>query len=288
MSESVVADFIGRFHGPETAGREPVSGRVILSKKRLVLAGKSGKTTIPLSGVFDISVGEVPPDLREFFSDTVTVAYRHQGSRGVAVIEGDSDEMDRFVTVLFKALLHGTTAICRHPARLGGRVVDSEPAPAQVRLKSGSVEFTGATDFTVDLERVIDFEQSRGELAGKTRPVLRFVHMPDGQSMTSVVAVEDEREMNVLGRYIRMEYQDVMEEVREIDPNSDEIEALVSLYSAGENAHLKDIVNVEASQLTMILNSLADAGLIVDTGEATKLTPKGRVVVTQRLEQVNA
>jgi len=288
MSESVVADFIGRFHTPELGGGEPVSGRVLLSKKRLVLAAESGKTTVPLSAVFDVSVGEVPPDLSEFFNDTVTVAYRDGDRRGVAVIEGDGDQMEQFVTVLFKALLHDTTAICRHPARVGGRVTDSEPAPASVRLRPGAVEFVGAAEFTVDLETVVEFEQERRELAGRSRPALRFRHMPDGQSLTSLVAVEDEREMNVLGRYIRLEYQEIMGEVQEMDPTSEEIEALVSLYSAGEDAHLKDLVNVEASQMTMILNSLSDAGLIVDAGDATKLTPKGRVIVTQRLEQVNA
>lgn len=287
MSESVVADFFARFHTPDVPGGEPVKGRVLLSQERLVLAADFGKTTIPLSAVFDVSVGEVPQEMTEFFSDTVTIAFRRGGERQVAVVEGEGDDVDRFSTVLFKVLVQDTQVTVRHPARRGGRVVDADPAPAKVRLEEGAVEFVGPDSFRVDLETVMEFRKEKRDLAGETRPVLRFRHMPDGESLTSLVGVDNGRELNILGRYIRLEYEEVMAEVRDLDPTSEEMEALVSLYSAGEDAHLKDLVNVEASQMTMILNSLSDAGLVVDAGDATKLTPKGRVVVTQRLEQVN-
>lgn len=286
MSESVVADFLARFHTPDVPGGEPTTGRVLLSQQRLVLAAEFGKTTIPLSAVFDVSVGEVPPELSEFFSDTVTVAYSRDDARRVAVVEGD--DVDRFTTVLFKVLVQDTTVTCRHPVRRGGRVTDADPAPATVRLEPGAVEFAGPAGFRVDLETVTEFRKENRELAGQQRPVLRFRHMPNGESLTSLVGVDSGRDLNVLGRYIRLEYEEVMAEVRDLDPTAEEMEALVSLYSAGDAVHLGELVNVEASQLTMILNSLSQAGLVVDADDATKLTPKGRVVVSQRLEQVNA
>lgn len=286
MSQSVVADFFASFYTPDVPGGKPVSGRVLLSRDQLVLAGEFGKTTVPVASVFDVSVGEVPQELQEFFSDTVTVAYRRNGQRRVAVVEGD--DVETFTTVLFKVLVNGTTATCVHPARRGGRVTGATPAPAKVELEPGAVRFEGPTSFRVRLETVTEFHKEKRDVGGETRPVLRFRHMPDGESLTTLVAVESGRELNVLGRYIRLEYEEVIAEVRELDPTSEEMEALVSLYSAGENARLADLLDVEASRLTMILNSLADAGLVVDAGDATKLTPKGQVVVTQRLGQVNA
>ena len=60
MSESVVADFVGTFNSEASVRQEPVKGRILLSERRLVLAADEGKVTIPLSSIFDVSVGTVP------------------------------------------------------------------------------------------------------------------------------------------------------------------------------------------------------------------------------------
>lgn len=289
MSESVVADFVGRFHTPEVDAAEPVRGRVLLSQRRLVLAGGEGKTTIPLSAVFDVVTGTVPPKLQEFFSDTVTVAYRDGGGKRLAVVEAESEAMSRFRSVLFKALLRDVTVLVRHPARVGGRVTDATPRKARIKLAPGSLRFVGCPEpFEVDLSAVTHVERDRRTMGGRTRPVISFRHMPDGRALTSEVAVEDAAKLNVLGRYIRQEYASVMEALNDIEPSDEELEALITLYSAGDGVHLGDLINVDAAQLTMVLNSLAEDGLVVDGADATRLTPRGQALVSRRLEQVNA
>jgi len=288
MGESAVADFIGRFHVSTLATDEPVSGRVVLSQRRLVLAAEDGKTTVPLSAVFDVAVGSVPPELQEFFNDTVTVAYDRGGGREVAVIEGNGENVDRFRTVLFKALLHRTTVLVQHPARVGGRVVSSNAERARVKLSQGSLRFVQCSDpFEVDLSMVTHVERDERTLGGQTVPVISFKHVVDGQTTTSFVGVNDSRELNILGRYIRLEYQSVMEELSDVNPTTEEMESLVAIYSAGEGVHLSDLTNVSPAQLTMVLNSLAEDGLVVDGEDATRLTPKGQALVSRRLEQVN-
>lgn len=288
MSESVVADFLGRFHTPEVDTPHPVSGRVLLSQRRLVLAGSGEKTTVPLSTVFDVVVGTVPAKLQEFFNDTVTVAYRDGRGKQLAVVEAESETMERFRSVLFKALLRDVTVTVRNPARVGGRVTDAEPEEARVKLAAGKLGFVGcSTPFQVDLSAVIHVERDERAMGDQVRPVISFRHMPDGRAVTSDVAIEDGAKRNVLGRYIRLEYKSVVEALDEIEPTDEELEALVTLYSAGAGVHLGDLINVEASQLTMVLNSLAEDGLIVDGAGETKLTPRGHALVSRRLEQVN-
>lgn len=93
-----MADFVGQAVTPKTDSEEPVSGRVLLSRRRLVIATGDDRTTVPLASVFDVAIISVPGDLRAFFSDSVTVAYEHGAARATALIEGDPEDLDRFIT----------------------------------------------------------------------------------------------------------------------------------------------------------------------------------------------
>ncbi len=289
MEESVVADFVGRLYTPDIGGDEPVRGRILLSQRRLVLATNDSRTTVPLSSVFDVVVGTVPGDLRSFFSDSVTLAYDQNGTRHTALIEGEPDAMDRFVPVLFKALLHDVTVTVRHPAKVGGRVTDASDHKAKLSLSAGQIRFVGCPDpFSVDLSTVIDYEHTERTIGGSKHPALVFRHVPDAQTLTSITTVPDSRTLNVLGRYIKLEYAEVREEVETLDPTDDELEILVSIYSAGGEASVADVVTGDATRTSMILDSLREDGLVADAETGTTLTRKGRIVVTRYLESVNA
>lgn len=289
MEESVVADFVGRIHTPDIGSGEPVTGRVLLSQRRLVLAANDVKTTIPLSSVFDVAVGTVPNDLKSFFSDTVTIAYTDGNARRTAVVEGESDEMDRFISVFFKALLRNVTVTVRHPAKVGGRVTDASDQTASIQLSPGTIGFIDCPEpFTVDLSTVTDYKRTDRTIGGTTRPALVFRHVPETQAVTSIATVPNERTLNVLGRYIKLEYGEVMEEVEELDPTEEQLEIIVSIYSAGGEASMSDIVTGEAARTSLVLDSLREMGLVVDGDTGTALTRKGQMVANSYLESVNS
>jgi len=124
MSESAIADFVTSFIPDTATHAEPVRGRVVMSKRRIVLATEDAQRDHPLAGVFDVQHDTAPRDLAEFFEDTVTVAYERGGEKHVAVIEGAGDTVDKFVTLVFKGLLNGSAVYAKHPARRGGRVTE--------------------------------------------------------------------------------------------------------------------------------------------------------------------
>ncbi|WP_436906797.1 CheF family chemotaxis protein [Halosimplex marinum] len=288
MSESVIADFVATFNSEASARAEPVKGRILLSEKRLVLAGDEGKVTIPLSAVFDVAVGHVPDDLGDFFDSTVTVAFEKGGNRMVAAVEADDDKIEKFTTVLFKAILNGTDVTVKHPARVGGRVTDAEFAPAKLYLKPGTVRFRRADDTVdVDLSTVSDFERTSREINGSERSVLAVRHLASGQSSLSLAALESPRKMSILGRYLRLEYSDLMADLEDVSLSEEQIELLVAVYSTGPGVSLTSVLDMESSQLTMVLNDLRADELVVDGEDGPKLTPKGRVVVSNHLEDVN-
>ena len=288
MSESVIADFVASFNSEVSSRPEPVKGRILLSEKRLVLAADEGKVTIPLSSIFDVAVGHVPKGLGEFFSSTVTVAFDRHGDRLVAAVEADDDKIEKFTTVLFKAVLNGTDVTVKHPARVGGRVTGEEFAPAKLFLRPGTVRFTRQDDqVDVRLATVSGFDRLSREISGSKQAVLAVRHMPNGTAMTTLAATDSARKMSILGRYLRLEYSDLMSELEDVSLSEAEIRTLVAIYSTGPAVSLPAVLDMESSQVTMVLTDLQRDELVVDSEEGPQLTPKGRVVVSNHLEDVN-
>jgi helix-turn-helix protein len=289
MSERIIADFVGHFFVTDMSREEPVRGRIVMSPKRLVLASDDHKVTVPTSSMFDIAVGHVPPEMHGFFSDSVTIAHRDDGRRRMVVIEAESETVEKFATVLFKAHLNGRTVTVEHPARRGGRVVDSPIRKAKLTVDDGALDFSGPdTNFSIDLATVTDFEKETRTLGGESRPALSVRHVPGTTALVSVVALPSDRVMNLLGRYFRLEYSDIVESLSDISLSDDEVQTLVAIYSAGEGVDPIDVVAADASRTTMVLNGLREKKLVADGDEGVVLTPKGRVVVNSRLEEINS
>ncbi|MFC7073672.1 CheF family chemotaxis protein [Halovenus rubra] len=292
MSESVIADFVGTFDSNVLKTSEPVKGRVLLSEKRLVLAVRNAdKLTIPLTSIFDVAVGQVPDELHGFFESTVTVAFEKNNKRFVAAIEADSDKIEKFSNVLFKALLNGTEMTIKHPARVGGRVTDAEFQAAKMFLKPQQVELKNSDEtVTIKLSAVTEFDQMKRQIGGAKRPVLEVHHLPFGDALLTQVTTDSSRKMSILGRYLRLEYSDLMSELKDLSPSEDEKELLVAIYSgAGEKGlSLPQVLDMDPSEVTYLLNELQEQELVVDSSDGTKLTPKGQVLVNRHLEDVNA
>ncbi|QSG15753.1 CheF family chemotaxis protein [Halapricum desulfuricans] len=290
MSESIIADFVGSFNSQKSARAEPVKGRILLSRKRLVLAAQEGKTQIPLSSIFDVAVGQVPDDLGDFFNSTVTVAFERNDQQFVAAIEADDETIEKFNTVLFKALLNGTDATVKHPARIGGRVTGAEFTPAKLFMEPRQIRLKRPDgEFTIRLATVTGFERLSREISGATRPVLAATHNSNGQAVVTLAALPSSRKMNILGRYLRREYREVMDEIRDIDLSKPEKELLVSVYSTGEmdGIPLAKVLDMETSEVELLRGQLEKKDLLIDGEDGLQLTPAGRVVVNNHLEDVN-
>ncbi|MFB6068563.1 MAG: CheF family chemotaxis protein [Halobacterium sp.] len=286
MSESAIADFVTSFI-PDTATHvEPVRGRVVMSKRRIVLATDEGKTTIPLSGVFDVQHETAPGDLAEFFDDTVTVAYERDGEKRVAVIEGAGDTVEKFVTLVFKGLLNDTSVYGKDPARRGGRLTDQSFESGSLFLVPGAVELRGDVGGRIDLSTVTHFERVERDVNGSTRQLLSVRHMGETGPVTTELALNSDRKMNLLGRYIRLQYTHLKQELADVDLTEDEVEALVAIYSSGPDANLAAVLGVDASRVTMFLNDLIDKGLVEDE-DGVDLTSMGRAAVSEHIEDVN-
>ncbi|WP_303646241.1 CheF family chemotaxis protein, partial [Halorubrum sp. SD612] len=177
----------------------------------------------------------------------------------------------------------------RHPGEVAGRGTAATDRGPGGRGGPGELQFEDCPDpFAVDLSAVIDYERTDRTLGGKKRPALVFRHVLDGRTVTSIATVPNERALNVLGRYIKIEYDEAMEELDSFDPTEEQLEILVSIYSAGGEANIADVITGDVAQTSMILDTLREADLVADGESGTTLTRKGQMIVSSYLESVNA
>lgn len=285
MSESAIADFVTSFVPDTATHAEPVRGRVVMSKRRIVLATDDDRVTIPLDGVFDVQHQAAPGDLEEFFEDTVTIGYERDGEKRVSVVEGGADTVDKFATLVFKGLLNGTSVYTKHPARRAGRVTDAGFESGTLFLEPGAVRVRDASA-NIDISTVTHFERVDRDVDGSSRQLLSVRHMANGSPVTSEVLLDSARKMNLLGRFIRLKYSHLKGDLKDIELSREEIEALVAIYSSGPDVNLATILGVDATQVTMYLDTLVDEGLVEDA-DGIRLTALGRAAVSEHIEDVN-
>jgi helix-turn-helix protein len=293
--ESIVVDFIANFVAGGSTAFDPVKGRVLMSEQRLVLATSDTKTTVPIASIFDIAVGQVPPEVEEFFDYTVMVGYVKDDHRKTTVIGGDRETIEKFSLLLFRAVLNGSVALITHPAKVGGRVMDAPERRSGLHLDYESVWFRGgdvadADDgpVSIDLASVIFFEVvERSDGADGSHLVLSVQHVEDGQTVTSEITMASRRKMNILGRYLRLIYHWIKTDVRDIDVEEAELEVLVGLYSTNEGIDLASLLDIEEAELDVRLESLHEDGLITDADPPVDLTPQGRFIVNEEFEDIN-
>ncbi|MFB6308480.1 MAG: CheF family chemotaxis protein [Haloarculaceae archaeon] len=288
---SVIADFTSWLTTERDDWDDPLEGRIILSEDQLVLAAsKDEKLTISLDSVIDVSTGKLPRIFDPMPGTPITIAYRDGMDKKVAAIGADEGTADKFVTVLFKALLNGTAVTIKHPAQVGGRVMDSSFQGGILTLTTEAVQFeTDEGPVTIPLDSVVDFDREKRVIDGVEKPVLVVSHMQTGEDLTTVAATDSTQKLSILGRYLRQEYQSLLDSIKSMTLSEPETETLTSLYSMGDmDISLTSVLDESPKKVKRILHALHEKGLIESGENNPVLTAKGQIVVNEYLERVNA
>lgn len=284
MSKSVIADFVAKIKSSALGYTKPKKGRVILSKKGLVLVAGSNKVSVPLSKIADVTVGQVPDDYGGFFDAGVNLAFQTDGRGHTAMIKGSNKKIEKFSDLLFKAMLNGTLMMLKHPADEEGDT-DARFTKSKLRVDGRQVMFRRPTGpFEIDLSTVANFYQTNQKIAGSTREVLSIRHLRNGEAVRTLAATDSAQKMSLLDRYIRTEYTELREDIEEVELSDDALELLIAAYKADANVSLSSIVDKDPSQVTMILNDLSNQNLVRDGAGGTELTTRGRVIVTDNID----
>ena len=280
--ESKIADTPGRFLQVVEDGRQMndaswTSGRILLSNKRLVLAGSDGKRTIPLSEVDRIE-GR--------FDANQAIA---QESNYVSVRLGDdvlllaATEPAAFEMSLYRALLNGEVILARHPAVEGGVVQDTEWTKARVQVSEEVVDIALASGelVEVELDDVGALEDGRRTVLDEERTVLEVEHSEDGTSIQSYLS-GTERHTSFLRSLLRKGEQ---RSAAGFDLSADEEEVLMALYSGVSPFEIPEFVGMEVDEVEEIYDQFIELEIVdeIRVRREVGLTARGRNVASRAM-----
>lgn len=201
---AVIADFMGEVVTRETPGASMTRGRVLLDRRRLILASADRKTAIPLSAIRDVTIGgDAGPD-PETGAAIATVTYRTESGEDVAFVSADPETLGKFEDVLFKALLHGRAVQVKHPASVAGEPENPPIRTGVVDIQSGTLTISGLdSPVEVEPDRVSGISTGGREWAEPGATVLSVTHRGDDAAVVSEFAVTTGRLANLLARFVQ-------------------------------------------------------------------------------------
>ncbi len=282
------------------ADGQPTGTRVFLGPQELLFVRNDDSMTpehtrIELSAVVDQSLDHLPAQLEDAFDSAVTLAYDEGDGQRLAIVELSGNKQRGFANAVFKQILSECRIVVTHPARRGGRVLNTSATGGTLTVDDRSVSITvddeddeDEAEFTIQLSDVIYFELEKQTFEEQRFRSLSVRHLGEtGEAVKTTIAVRDERKHKLFQRFVRRGYRERKRKIEGMTLTEEYKEVLVALYSAGDQFDISMIIDKPASELQKILSSLGGVGLVRMSDNGAVLTGLGHVVVNEKIEDVN-
>ncbi|XGI83683.1 CheF family chemotaxis protein [Halorutilales archaeon Cl-col2-1] len=273
-------------------------GRVILSTKRLVVAGNDEKRTVPLRRILRVRLRQTPTGKDE---EAVLVKYDTGDREEAAVVKSNPDVVHRFYEVLNRLLLSGREVYVEDPVEIGGRRMSTSWERTRLRIEDGTILLEDTTR--------IDPEKVQSVQAGKTRidPVdttgksltvkyLRRVNTEgESRSVTTRIFHTNERFVRLLYYFAGRRYHDVVDEIKNLSVSERQERILSALYSGLTAEEARETVartvktegkeggddddKEDTESFDELVSDLKDKDLVVGDDRSVRTTMKGDVYV---------
>jgi helix-turn-helix protein len=283
-------DTNGRFLQAVRSGRSVTdatwtNGRILLSNRRLVLAGAGGKRTFPLSTIDRIG-GRFDVNQRvATVSDYLAVQYEG-GEEVVLVAPADPDE---FEPAVYDALLNATRFLVRHPAVAGGVVQNTEWEGARMKIEPESVGVAtvGGTFVEVRLDDIGDIQVGRRTVREERRRVVEVEHSDDDGTSVQTYISGPERPVEILTSLLR-----IGEEQSEtaLDLSTTDKQVLMALYSGVSPFDIPAFLGIDVDEVEELFGRLIDHRVLdeVRVRHEVELNAKGRSIAADAIDDQGA
>jgi helix-turn-helix protein len=282
--ERPLVDVRGRFARVVRNGR-PIddaiwlSGRILLSNRRLVLAAAGGKRSLPLANVTEIG-GRVDVNQRiAAVSEYVTVRL---GDDAFVVAPPEAD-LDSFRETLYSALLAGETALVRHPAVAGGVVQNTEWERARVKIDAEALLMaTRSGSFVkIPLDDVGGVTTSERTIIDEVCSVVEIEHTDEGTSVQTFVAPSP-RVASILASVL--DENDGDEGIAErLDTTAKQ--AVMALYSGVSPFDIPEFIGADVDTVEDLFEELIELGVLdeIRVRREVGLSARGRHIATEAI-----
>lgn len=282
--EYKIADTKGRFTLAVKDGRQlnDVSwseGRILLSNRRLILAGNEGKKTIPLS-------------------DITELAGREDGSQAVAAVSNylslkiDEDVMlvaasdhDEFKTAFYKAMLDENVVKAKHPAVEGGVVQDTkwEKARLQVEAEAIATALQSGTFVDLNLEDISELNTERQSMGDEQRLVIQVSHV-EGETSVETHITGRERDVKFIRSFLKEGERRSQTNV-DLDPSEKEV--LMALYSGVSPFEIPAFIGQEVDEVEETFEKLIELDIVdeVRVRREVTLNSRGRNIASEAMNE---
>lgn len=280
--EYQIADAKGRFTIAVKDGRKLnniswESGRILLSNKRLILAGNDGKRTIRLSDVTGLSGREDATQSIAAMSNYLSVKV------GDDVIIIAPNDHEAFKTAFFTAMLGETVIKAKHPAVEGGVVQDSpwEKARLAVEPESLLVTLESGTLVELELDEISEIDTEQRTVDGGKRTVIEVSHV---EGTTNV-----ETHLTGTARTCIFAQAFLKEGERRSETNVDlapaEEEVLMALYSGVSPFSIPEFIGQDVEAVEETFEKLIELDIVDKVRERREVTlnSRGRNIASEAM-----
>jgi hypothetical protein len=284
QGEYKVADTHGRFLRAEKNGRKVqdatwASGRILLSNRRLILAGNGGTQTIPLSAVEGLEgrmdVNQDVASVAEYLSLRV--------SNGVILVAPKA--YGDFEQDFYGAVLNDGTFLARHPAVEGGVVQNTEWERSRLKVEAEAVSMAtvSGTFIEIRLDDIGDIATGRRTVLDDERVVIEVEHSDEETSVQTYVSGTD-RQMSFLESLLRKgeEQSETSIELSETDK-----QVLTALYSGVSPFDIPSFLDVDVDEVERLYVRLIDHNVLdeVRVRHEVTLNARGRSIASDVISE---
>ncbi|TQQ79104.1 CheF family chemotaxis protein [Halonotius roseus] len=176
-----------------------------------------------------------------------------------------------------------------HPAKRGGRVLETPPAAGRLTISRRTIRVTNVSRLIGTLQirftDIIGVGRSRRTINGTTVETLAVRHLdPPATVYTTEFSVWDDREHELFTQFLRRYYRKQRRKIADVELSAAQLELLVTLYSAVGDIDIESILRKSAADITELFGPLREAGLISGGGIGSMLTGRGYMLVTERID----
>lgn len=281
-SERKLLDTTGRFTQVIKDGKKLgdigwADGRILLSNRRLVLAGAEGKRTIQIAKIDTI---EGRYDVNQAIAQVRDYVSVRTGRDVFLVSTGESESFER---TLHKTIIDGRIVLVRHPAIEGGVVQDVGWNKARVKLDEEAVNLAveDGTYVRIEIDDIGTVERDERAVKSAERPVLEAEHTEEGTSVETYLS-GNEKHCSVLESVLK---RGAERNASSIDLGTDEKEVLMALYSGVSSFEVPEFLDMDPDDVEGIYERLVELDVLqeVRIRREVALKPRGRNIASESM-----
>ena len=266
---------------------EPSDAQIRLDHSKVAVTGPELTEAAGLDEIFDVRLGSPPQAAEKAFSGTVLIiGFERSGQRVVLFVDGSTATLERFSGLLFRRLLDGTQVAVCHPASIGGRLTDRPINIGELRVAPGIIGCTGISQpLNIDLESIVDVTRSETELLGRKEASVELKYVKQGVVVGVQLSINPPRKLNLLVRYLRRSYSQLLRQVRSLNPPAPVVQLLTRLYAYGGSTDSRAMLSKESDNPKALLQTIADNELVNLVDGEVRLTTLGWVLVIEQVSR---